>query len=477
MFEDVEAVAVTEPAALVAPLLALSDDDIEALELAQAEGLVVATQRVINALTARQAAAIETVARRCDEAREVEAAEIEAQGGRPFHTTGDQVAAGSLAALLHVSPRTMSTRVDRSRRLVCLLPEVHRLAREGELEPYRVEAIVRESRAVDPSRLHEFEARVLEADVTGMPTSQLRARARRCALRCTGAQAQDLSEAARARRGVWVGPGDEPGMSRLVADLPTPTAQRVWSAVDGLAAEYLRANPGLAAGAARADALTDLVEAYATISTTVELVAPIDATFGTGATGLPAHTFTGCAHGHGSADDPDAGAGGWGEGCEELDDGVLHESDEALWFVSGPATLPTLGVLLPDDVVALLQDPDVTVRLARSDHQTGAIRWQDPTAYRPSARTARAVRSRDGTCRFPGCGTPAKRCQLDHVERFPDGPTDVTNLQSLCATHHGFKHHAGWLVEMDEVGVCTWTAPDGREHTTWPLDRHGRRAA
>jgi hypothetical protein len=63
------------------------------------------------------------------------------------------------------------------------------------------------------------------------------------------------------------------------------------------------------------------------------------------------------------------------------------------------------------------------------------------------------------------------------VLRHPDGPTTVTNLQSLCATHHGFKHHSGWQVEMDERGVCTWTAPDGRTHTTWPLDRHSHRAA
>jgi hypothetical protein len=26
---------------------------------------------------------------------------------------------------------------------------------------------------------------------------------------------------------------------------------------------------------------------------------------------------------------------------------------------------------------------------------------------------------------------------------------------------------------MDPLGVCTWTAPDGRTHTTWPMDRHG----
>ena len=164
-------------------------------------------------------------------------------------------------------------------------------------------------------------------------------------------------------------------------------------------------------------------------------------------------------------------------GCEELDDGVLHDHDGDLWFVSSHTEVPLLGSLLPADVVDLLNDPDVTIRLARSDSVTGAIRWQDTHTYRPGARTARAVRSRDGTCRFPGCATAARRCQLDHVVRHPDGPTTVTNLQTLCATHHGFKHHAGWQVAMDERGICTWTAPDGRTHTTHPMDRHGHQAA
>ena len=30
---------------------------------------------------------------------------------------------------------------------------------------------------------------------------------------------------------------------------------------------------------------------------------------------------------------------------------------------------------------------------------------------------------------------------------------------------------------MTPEGVATWTAPDGRTHTTWPLDRHGTGAA
>jgi hypothetical protein len=67
--------------------------------------------------------------------------------------------------------------------------------------------------------------------------------------------------------------------------------------------------------------------------------------------------------------------------------------------------------------------------------------------------------------------------QLDHVIAYPAGPTAPPNLLCLCATHHGFKHHANWTLAMTPEGVATWTAPDGRTHTTWPLDRHGTGAA
>jgi hypothetical protein len=472
MFEDVTAVTDLEPAVLAELVFGLSDEAIAALGLAEAEALVAATQRVVNAVAARQASAVETVARRCDERCEQEAADLAARGGRPFHTTGDQVAAASLAALLHVAPRTMSSRVARARRLVCALPDLQRLAWAGDLEPYRVDAVVHESGAVDPARLGEFEARLLEADVSALPTSLLRRRARACAVRCAPDDAAVLADRARARRGVRVQPGDLPGMTRLVADLPTATAWRLWGAIDGLAAEYVRASPGTLVGAARAEALSDLIEAHATIATTVELVAPIDCEV---RAGRRPRLGSRCAtRARAAVDDPARDAQG---DCEELGDGILHQHGDLSWFVSGATHVPTMGSLLPADIVALLADPDVTVRLARTDQLTGAVRWQDPTAYRPTARTSRAVRSRDGTCRFPGCGTPARRCQLDHVVRFPEGRTQVSNLQSLCATHHGFKHHAGWTVEMDTVGVCTWTAPDGRTHVTWPLDRHDRHAA
>lgn len=495
MFESVQTVEATDPAALASALFTLTDDDIEGMSLEQAEALTVATQRVVSAVTARQRSAMETVARRCDEQVERDVTDGVAVGMRRHHVSGHAVATGSLAAVLHVSPRSMSTRISHARRVVCSLPEIQALAWSGDLEPYRVDAVVSESLAAPTDRLHEFEARVLEGDVTQLSCAALRRRARRSAERCNREEAAQAAERARGRRDVSIRPGECAGMTRLVVDLPTPTALRLWSAVDGLAAEYARAQPGLRIGAARADALSDLIEANATISTTVELVAPIDCER-PGSVRPPVSTpclgvrdealdstdadSTDADSTDTDATEPVAEVSGWYHdlgGCEELDDGVLHDHEEHLWFVSSHTEVPVLGSLLPSDVVTLLNDPDVVLRLARSDSVTGAVRWQDPTKYRPGDATARAVRSRDGTCRFPGCATAARRCQLDHVIRHPDGPTSVPNLQSLCATHHGFKHHAGWRVEMDPLGVCTWTAPDGRTHTTWPLDRHGFRAA
>jgi hypothetical protein len=185
MFEDVAQVEHQDPATLAAALLALTDADVAALTLPAAEALALATQRVLSAVTARQAAAVETVARRCDEQAETARAEAAALGARLPHVGGEAVAAGSLAALLRISPRTMAHRVRRARQVVCLLPELHEAAWAGELEPYRIEAVAREAEAVPLARWHEFEARLLATDITDLSCTALRRRARRCAQQCT----------------------------------------------------------------------------------------------------------------------------------------------------------------------------------------------------------------------------------------------------------------------------------------------------
>ncbi|CAN7364847.1 HNH endonuclease signature motif containing protein [Terrabacter sp. LjRoot27] len=131
---------------------------------------------------------------------------------------------------------------------------------------------------------------------------------------------------------------------------------------------------------------------------------------------------------------------------------------------------PRFGWMLAPVLAEVLSDPDVVLRVSRADALTGVTVARDPATYRPNAALAQRVRDRDRTCRFPGCGVAARRCDLDHVVRFPDGSTTECNLVCLCRTHHGFKHHAGWTLTMDADGTCTWTAPTGRCHVTRPAD-------
>jgi hypothetical protein len=131
---------------------------------------------------------------------------------------------------------------------------------------------------------------------------------------------------------------------------------------------------------------------------------------------------------------------------------------------------PRAGWVLSSVLVDVLSDPDVRLRVTRADALTGVTVARDPSLYRPNAALARRVRDRDRTCRFPGCCVSAQRSDLDHVVRYPEGATTEENLLALCRPHHGFKHHAGWRLEMDVDGVCTWTAPTGRTHVTRPAD-------
>jgi len=131
---------------------------------------------------------------------------------------------------------------------------------------------------------------------------------------------------------------------------------------------------------------------------------------------------------------------------------------------------PRAGWVLTSTLVEILTDPDIRLRVTRADALTGVTVARDPSVYRPNAALAQRVRDRDRTCRFPGCAVAARRCDLDHVVRHPEGATTEANLLCLCRTHHGFKHHAGWLLVMDAHGTCTWTAPTGRAYGTTPAD-------
>ena len=79
-------------------------------------------------------------------------------------------------------------------------------------------------------------------------------------------------------------------------------------------------------------------------------------------------------------------------------------------------------------------------------------------AIHPAMR--RALKHRDGGCRFPGCGLHI--CDAHHVEHWADGgKTELGNLLLLCRHHHRVLHEGGFRVEVDADGASRFYTPQG----------------
>ena len=74
----------------------------------------------------------------------------------------------------------------------------------------------------------------------------------------------------------------------------------------------------------------------------------------------------------------------------------------------------------------------------------------------------RALRARDGGCRFPGC-TRRRFVDGHHIKHWVDGgETKLSNLVQLCRTHHRLVHEGGFRVSRSDEGQFVFTRPGGR---------------
>lgn len=160
-------------------------------------------------------------------------------------------------------------------------------------------------------------------------------------------------------------------------------------------------------------------------------------------------------------------------------DGVLHASAAATRLVADglQAGGATTCVLLADDdghldrVLRVGPAPAqgwtrVTLIEAATSAARRVRRRAEVERHDPSDELGAFVRARDPVCTFPGCGVPASRCDLDHDEPWPRGPTTSQNLTPRSRRCHRYRTAGLWRsrTRLDACGHAVahgWTSPLG----------------
>ena len=493
------------PVAQAAVVCRVVPERLRTLDTASAEAVLAVAQRAMNVLSAVQDLALAACVRR----EELDLADLDGDwaDGSEYRPSSVKIVASSVAPILRSTPRGAESRVSDALCLVEDLPRTLASALDGRLTPRQTGVMVDRAGLVAVDARPAFDAVVVEGrGVESLTPARLRRECERAAMAIEPAAVHRRSEHGLRDRFVRVEPGLDPGTTWWKASLPARDSMRAWGAVDELAHEYVRADAARSIDQARADAFLDLLLGSAQVSTTVELVVPtfIDPAMDD-QRGAPPQ-----GHGHAVEDTACADASSsmpladLCPGAPSRQQGppygpnLLASVDacsDDLGLIAGPRLAsehaigselfererrwrppkvgvrhPRFGWMLSAALAEVLSDPDVVLRVTRADALTGVTVARDPAGYRPNAALSQRIRYRDRTCRFPGCGVEARRCDLDHVVPFPGGSTSESNLVCLCRSHHGFKHHAGWTLTMDTDGTCTWTSPTGRSYVTRPAD-------
>ena len=125
---------------------------------------------------------------------------------------------------------------------------------------------------------------------------------------------------------------------------------------------------------------------------------------------------------------------------------------------AGPCELEHGPALHPETARRLACDASI-VRILERDGRplsVGRRKRSIPPALR------RALRSRDRSCRFPGC-CRTQFLHAHHLEHWArGGRTDLSNLIHLCGHHHRLVHEGGYTIEQRPNEALRFRRPDGK---------------
>jgi hypothetical protein len=257
----------------------------------------------------------------------------------------------------------------------------------------------------------------------------------------------------------------------LSGTLPHLEGEAVIAAIDALAERLRSTADHVPAGARRADALVELVNAAATagaLPTRGGLPVSLTVTLEHTSLGDPVWTtsrghlltpseqrFTAC--------DPTltpitVTTPGWRTPEEPADLGAhCPDTLEGLFDTNTPPTPPTPAARIAALAALLFDGPRIPLAVGR-------------TARTAIPAQRRALAARDGGCIIPGCQIPAENCQAHHITDWAEGgPSDIDNLALLCWTHHRQVDLNMWTINPTEPGATLTEPPPGAPPgTPWP---------
>ena len=343
-----------------------------------------------------------------------------------------RVLVAELACALRMTENATMMLIDNSATLVAHLPATLAALTAGDISWRHAQAVADHASSLPVSSRAAFEEKVLPFALSHTVT-RFNKHARVQRERMHPDTIDDRHELAVLKRSVSIAPGAD-GMAWLTAHLPAESAHAIFVRLTDAAEKAVRDGDRRTVEQLRADALCDglLVSTYsssevlgtpnlctilATIRPHVQIMVPI---------------LT-----------------------------LLEDSTE-------PAMLEGYGPIDTDTAALLAANAPNFMRLL-THPETGAVLSVGREKYQISAELRRWLQVRDGTCRFPGCGRTAKRCDVDHTNEWQyGGDTAHNNLAHLCRKHHRLKSLTDWKVEQVGDGILRWTSPTGKIYQTEP---------
>lgn len=336
-----------------------------------------------------------------------------------------------LAAAMHLPERTTENLIEESRSLLRELPATMTALADGEISHRHARVMIDHANSLPLEARRPFEDSALPFAVT-LTASRFDHRARVLREREHPESIGVRKKSCNDKRELSLDPARD-GMAWLTAYLPAASAQSIYDRVTDVAAALQRPDEPRTLAQLRADAFCDLL-----IDGQTDANHPTQPNLGRGIRArvlitVPVLTLL-------------------GRGSE-------------------PAMLEGYGPIDIDTARELAAGAPGFVRIL-THPETGAVLslGRDRYAIPPDLRAW--LRMRDETCRAPGCGAAARRCDLDHTKDWQHaGPSNHDNLAHLCPKHHDQKHHTPWTVEHIGDGDLEWTSPTGHHYVTEPATR------